>query len=635
MLFKNPEILYALFLLVIPILIHLFQLRRFKKTPFTNVAFLETVIQNTRKSSSLKKWLILATRLLAIACLVIAFAGPYIPATNLALQSRETLIFIDNSFSMQATGKKGDLLTEAKQDVLANLSKDENYTIATWDDVLRDFNPVADRNELLELDFAATSSTPQNLLLKLNNLFSNTQTAKQLLLISDFQDAEWSAVTDSTDNAQHLVKLVPTSLENYALDSISLQRAGNNYDLEVFVKSNQKTTTDIPVSLFNKNELIAKGSAKFEDSYQAVINFQIDSDEAVEGRLSITDAHLKFDNNFYFSINKTEPLKVLAISNASDAFLQRLYQSEEFQYTGVAENQLDYSLLSDQNLIILNEPKTIPQALINLLQQHTQDGGTLILIPDTSINPSAYNKLLNTFGLSGFKNLEATPQRITTINFDHPLYKNVFTGRSTNLQTHQVEGYFPLETSDAILSLENKRPFLAESNNLFVFTSSLSLENSNFINGQLIVPTFDKIALEALQLPQTHYTINSKNTFEVSTSLPQDAVLTLEKNGNSLIPMQQRQGQKISISTQDGIVEDGLYALKSKQDTLAVVAFNYARAESVLTENAALVSTENTTIPNLFNKLEQDTNLNLLYKWFVIFALLAFLAEMLILKLFK
>ena len=149
------------------------------------------------------------------------------------------------------------------------------------------------------------------------------------------------------------------------------------------------------------------------------------------------------------------------------------------------------------------------------------------------------------------------------------------------------------------------------------------------------MPTFDKIALEALQLPQTHYTINSKNTFQVSTSLPQDAVVTLEKNGNSLIPVQQRQGQKISISTQDGIVEDGLYALKSKQDTLAVVAFNYARAESVLTENAALVSTENTTIPNLFNKLEQDTNLNLLYKWFVIFALLAFLAEMLILKLFK
>ena len=35
--FKNPELLYALFLLVIPILIHLFQLRRFQKVEFTNV----------------------------------------------------------------------------------------------------------------------------------------------------------------------------------------------------------------------------------------------------------------------------------------------------------------------------------------------------------------------------------------------------------------------------------------------------------------------------------------------------------------------------------------------------------------------------------------------------------------------
>ncbi|MFN3968968.1 BatA domain-containing protein, partial [Flavobacterium sp.] len=39
--FKHPEILYFLFLLVIPILVHLFQLRRFKKEYFTNVQFLK------------------------------------------------------------------------------------------------------------------------------------------------------------------------------------------------------------------------------------------------------------------------------------------------------------------------------------------------------------------------------------------------------------------------------------------------------------------------------------------------------------------------------------------------------------------------------------------------------------------
>ena len=41
--FKHPEILYSLLLLIIPILIHLFQLQRFVKVPFTNVKFLKNI----------------------------------------------------------------------------------------------------------------------------------------------------------------------------------------------------------------------------------------------------------------------------------------------------------------------------------------------------------------------------------------------------------------------------------------------------------------------------------------------------------------------------------------------------------------------------------------------------------------
>ena len=37
--FKNPDILYFLVLLIIPILVHLFQLQKFTKVSFTNVAF--------------------------------------------------------------------------------------------------------------------------------------------------------------------------------------------------------------------------------------------------------------------------------------------------------------------------------------------------------------------------------------------------------------------------------------------------------------------------------------------------------------------------------------------------------------------------------------------------------------------
>tara|TARA_B100001146_G_scaffold37604_1_gene31261 strand:+ start:87 stop:2006 length:1920 start_codon:yes stop_codon:yes gene_type:complete len=637
--FKNPEILYALFLLLIPILIHLFQLRRYKKTPFTNVAFLETVIQNTRKSSTLKKWLVLCTRLLALTFLIFAFAEPFIPNSQRALQPQETVIFIDNSFSMQATGKKGNLLTEAKQELIAALPKDERYTLVTWDDVLRDFNPVTDRNELLDLDFTQKTIDVQSLRMRLNNIFSTKdESSRQRILISDFQDTGWSSQLDSLNKTEHRVLLEPTTLENISIDSLHLNRVSAAYSLDVFLASTTSITQDIPVSLFDKEKLIAKGSATFENSKHSKIQFQLTSGAAIQGRLSITTPDLKFDNDFYFSINTTEALKVLAVSNAEDTFLSRLYQEPQFSYTNVAEDQLEYSILDDQDLIILNEPQRISTALINALKKHTQNGGTLLLIPNMNAAATNYNSLLNAYGFAGFQSKIEASQRITTINYDHPLYQNVFTGRSSNLQTHQVEAYFPIATTDAILSLENNAPFLAENNRLYLFTGSLTSTNSNFINGQLIVPTFDKIATEALKLPQMYYSIGSKNTFDITTPLPDDAVLTLEQQEQAFIPLQQKRGEKVSIDTQEGIKNDGLYVVKYKQDTLAMVAYNFDRAESNLRPLEAITA-ENidfeTNIPDLFNKLEQDTNLNLLYKWFVIFALLAFLAEMLLLKKFK
>ena len=108
--FKHPEILYFLFLLVIPILVHLFQLRRFKKEYFTNVRFLKELYIQTRKSSKIKKWLLLATRLLLLTFLIIAFTQPFFKAKDTKNSSNEMYIVLDNSFSMQAKGQKGELL---------------------------------------------------------------------------------------------------------------------------------------------------------------------------------------------------------------------------------------------------------------------------------------------------------------------------------------------------------------------------------------------------------------------------------------------------------------------------------------------------------------------------------------------
>src|SRR5687768_6356730 len=98
--FVHPEILYALSALSIPIIVHLFNFRRFKKVLFSNVEFLKEIKLETQSKSKIKHLLILLSRMIAMACIILAFAQPYIPAGNSTTRpgDRAISIYLDNSF---------------------------------------------------------------------------------------------------------------------------------------------------------------------------------------------------------------------------------------------------------------------------------------------------------------------------------------------------------------------------------------------------------------------------------------------------------------------------------------------------------------------------------------------------------
>ncbi|MEH6407402.1 MAG: BatA domain-containing protein, partial [Leeuwenhoekiella sp.] len=486
--FKNPELLYALFLLLIPILVHLFQLRRFKKTRFSNVAFLQAVTQNTRKSSQIKKWLILCTRLLAIATLVLAFAQPYLPQTNTATQERETVIFLDNSFSMQSKGQKGPLLIESIQEIIGAIPPDKNFTLLTNDKIYSNINTDTDRNTLLDISYSPISLTPDAISLKAKNEFSNNEaTFKELVVISDFQDADWKNAQNLPKISQNWIKLEPVNYNNLSIDSVALSRKANDYELQVMVHSNQNSDASVPISLFNAEKLQAKAAVTFTDSQDASTTFSIAADENFKGKLTLGDPNLLFDNTFYFSINKTAPLKILSVNNANDLFLKKLYPEPEFTYQSVDFKNLDYSIISQQNVIILNEIDNIPSSLIIALQSFTNNGGKVIFIPNISSKSANYDQILTTYGFAPFGQINTESKLITSINYDHPVYAGVFEKRVSNFQYPSLSKTFPLASNNTLLRLENGNPFLAENNGLFVFSGSINYTNSNFKNSPLIV----------------------------------------------------------------------------------------------------------------------------------------------------
>src|SRR5437868_3652994 len=153
--FVYPGFLFALSALSIPIIIHLFNFRRFRRILFTNVRFLQEIKQDTRSRSRLKHLLILLCRLLAVTFLVLAFAQPLIPAGKNAIVGgvKHVSIYIDNSYSMDAVGKNGSLVETAKKKAreIANAYQPaDKFQLLTTDFEAR-HQRVLNREEFLEM----------------------------------------------------------------------------------------------------------------------------------------------------------------------------------------------------------------------------------------------------------------------------------------------------------------------------------------------------------------------------------------------------------------------------------------------------------------------------------------------------
>ncbi|MCR9227137.1 MAG: BatA domain-containing protein [Flavobacteriaceae bacterium] len=635
--FKHPEILWALFLLIIPILIHLFQLRRFTKTPFTNVAMLQKVVSESRKSNTLKKWLLLITRLLLLAALIIAFAQPFTSA-NTALQEKETVVYLDDSFSMQAKTNGISLLEKAVQDFIKSVGSDTEFSLFTNEKTFGNVRISDIQNPLLSLSFSHKQLNLNEIALKANTLFSQNQgTVKNLVVISDFQERISAENTELDTMLQvHFVPMQALELQNISIDSVFVDDDLNDQaTLKVFLSGGDQDEV-LPISLYNDDELIAKTAAKFKSDGDGEVEFTIPGNQVLNGRLSIIDNSLGYDNRFYFNINSKEKIKVLAISASDSDYLNRLFRGEEFEFQKYRLNQLDYSSLGDQNVVILDAQLSIPSSLQNILRTFKNDGGTLIVVPSKNSDISSYNSLLS--GLSGTQFLEkvVADVQLNTISFDHPLYRNVFEKEVTNFQYPSVKEYYKLQTGlPTALSMGGGDSFLVGENGLFVFTVPLELENSNFINSPLIVPTFYNMAQSSLQSPKTYQTLGELNTLDIVAEIGNDDILKVAKEGYEFIPLQQTFPNRVRLSFEQNPTEDGIYSIFKNQQVLQNIGFNYPRAESNLKymDIGSLDKVDpKDSVPELFEYLEAENNITAYWKWFVILALLLALIEVLIQK---
>jgi hypothetical protein len=640
--FKQPEILYFLFLLIVPILVHLFQLRRFKKEYFTNVRFLKALSIQTRKSSKIKKWLLLACRMLLLTCIILAFAQPFFKSKDSENASNEMYIILDNSFSMQAKGKKGELLKRAVQELLEETPENANFSLLTNTDNYWNTDIKTIRTELQNLKYSATPFQLDNIIAKVKAHKSAFK--KDIVIITDAVGLTPNQLKNiGSENITYFIIPKAEQKNNVAIDSVFIRQTLDDfYELSINTSNYSSDFKSVPMALYNQNKLIAKTIINFKNKKE-IINFTIPK-QTFHGYVSIEDNDLGYDNKLFFSISKIKKKNIISIgAPEKNNFLARIYTNDEFNYNSFTISTLNYNSIDKQDAIVLNELDEIPQALQTTLKSFVNKGGNLIVIPSETASISNLNALMNLFGSTQFKSLESNEKLITKINFSHPLFTGVFENKTNNFQYPKTKKEYTISsTSPAVLSFEDQSPFLIGLRNavssVYVFSAPLNTLNSNFQQSPLIVPVFYKMALSKLNNGINANTIGNNTSYLVPVLLSKDEILTVKNSEEQFIPVQQLLNNKVQLFFNDYPEKAGNYTIYDSKKPIENISFNYARTESDLDQvNESILSDYKTSdsIATIFDTLQTNRSDNQIWKWFIIFALLFLALEMTIIKFLK
>lgn len=640
--FKHPEILYFLLLLIVPILVHLFQFRRFKKEYFTNVQFLAALSVQTRKSSKIKKWLLLSCRLLLLSCIILAFSQPFFEAKDKVNANNEMYIILDNSFSMQAKGKKGELLKRAVQELLEDTPENTTFSLLTNAEDFWDTDIKSIRTELQNLKYSATPFQLDRILTRIKAHKSAFK--KDIVIITDgIGFSEKQLKNRDKNDVPYFIIPKSEQKNNTSIDSVYINDISDNfYDITVELSHYGDDLNAVPIAVYNQNKLVAKTAVNFETNKKN-INFTIPK-QPFHGYASIIDNGLTYDNTVYFTISKIKKTNIISIGAAEKSnFLSRIYTDGEFNFINSTIGSLDYNSIDKQDVIILNELDVIPNALQTTLKSFVEKGGSLIVIPSEKDTAANLNQFLGNFGGIQFKSFENREKLITKINFNHPLFKSVFENKITNFQYPKTNGSFTLSnTNPAALYNDDQSSFLTSLPNalstVYVFSAPINTTNSNFQQSPLIVPTFYKMAMNNQPKGINALTIGNTNPYLVDVALSKDAILTVKNSAENFIPIQQIINNKVKLTFNDYPEEAGNYEIYNQKEFVENISFNFDRTESDLsagTENVLSNYKIIDSVAKVFDTLQTNRLDNQIWKWFVIFALLFLVTEMAIIRFLK
>ncbi len=681
--FLAPQYLYGLLLLAIPVIIHLFNFRRYKKVLFTNVRFLQELKEETSRVSKLKHLLILLSRLLALLFLILAFAQPFIPSGQ-AAQGRTdepVSVFIDNSFSMDAVSSQGTLLEMARlkaREVIRSYPASTRFQVLTNDFEAFQQRLVSRDDAVDEVDRIKLSPVSRRLsevVLRQKEAFSSASSANGTsYIISDFQKstADFNVVKQDSSLNITLVALPLQETANVFIDSCWLSspvvQINQPAELSVRIRnSSEKDAENVPVRLLlnGSQKAVASLSIPSGQSVSTTFSFTISQPGWQKAELSITDHPITFDDSYFFSFEVREKLNVLAVYEGNPSpYLPALFSNDPyFNYSSSGIGNVDYSGFAKQDLIVVDDISTFSSGLSDELKKYIDAGGSLCLFPDSAAELNSWRLFLNLVGADGITGLNTNADKVVQVEMQHPLFDGVFDPQKMKegkIDYPSAMKYFELATvsqsrKQVLMKLQGGASFLsyypAGRGNVYLFAVPLSPGFSNLSRHAIFAPLLYRMAVLSVKPFAFANTLGRTEPIVLNTAPPGgDEVFHLvnKKLSSDIIPGVKMMNSGLLIDVGEEITSSGHFELMKGNVVNAVLAFNFDRNESLMTfftEDEISQELSNAGLSNwtLLKSTVQDVGKTLsvlnkgfsLWKYAIVLALLFLLMETLLIRFWK
>jgi hypothetical protein len=680
--FVYPEFLWGLTALSIPIIIHLFHFRRYKTLYFSSLKFLQYLDQQQKSVRTLKHWIILALRMLAIIFLVLAFTQPFKPVDDSLNEMGNPLlsIYIDNSFSMSAKGTEGELLSEAREKARKMLNEVPLETrVLLHTNLMNGIESrLISKVEALEmLDKIKPTSMRKSIdevieweknIIKNEEVRQKKLGAKQFVLFSDFQknQTRFAQLTKDELGYYYPIQLKPQQASNITIDSVwfssPVRKLGENSELNIRLVNHGDVvinTMDVSCSINSiKRDFVIDLPPNKKTT--TTINFTDNAPGYKVGKISVNDKQLFWDDDFHFSYFLDDHTNVLVINgpDATDA-MSKVYSLEKYYKLNVVElGSFSKDQLNQMDIVVLNGVNEISSGHGSMLLEFVQGGGALGLFPGAAIDKGSWNTFLNQVQLPSFGATVSSGTKIKTLAFDDPFFSGMFEKKSTNITLPAVSQLYQTQRGSAsrsfdLINLQNGLPLFLRSStasSVFLFTSSLASSFSTFTSDALFPSILLRMAEMSQRKTPIYLTIGKESSFPLNKKTKSESPVHLKNKEIDFIPKTEQSGMMTYFILRG---REAVEMLKSgtfdivDEDKIGVVSLNYSREESEV-----LYATEREIVDGLkdkgikqvsFKKINEGQSLAKIeldkpveyWRWMLIIALLFLVTEWAVLKFWK